>query len=296
MNDTDIRDTDLFPIQAQTLREKKQEVKEIPLDNMYVNPSFQRPVNPRQIDMIKREFHPAGIGLLLVAHITGESQPGRYAVIDGQTRFQAVNELLREVASGSREPIQGLPHVMTSEVFEDITVAEAALLFLMRNKQKPIPPKERDRVAVTEGDPTMLQVVKQSENAGYVVFSEDEDKVPITMPHRDHAKRIINWGTKASRPRLLEETLIIQQQAFGTDIGYLDKDVLAATAELLLHNADLVEDELIRVMSVLGLPGVRGQAEANAAKYQQRISKSVRGVLVDAYNKGKRSAAERIRV
>ena len=280
----------------ETLRGKKSQIREVALSDTYVDMRFQRPVNPNALAAIKEEFHPQGVGVVLVATIRENGQVGdKYAVLDGQTRTQSINEMHQEIADGKRPANPDIPKTVLAEVFEGLTTQEAALLFGLRNKQRPIPPKDRDRIAVTEGDPIMLDVVHQSEEAGYVVFSDDEDAKPVTMQHRDTAKRIIRWGKVALRPKLLEEALVIQQQAFSANVGYLDKDVLSATAELLLHNTNLVEDELIRVLSTLGLPGVRGQAEVVAAKNQQRLSKSCRVVLVDAYNKGKRGN-EKIRV
>lgn len=277
----------------ETLRRKTAQIRDIPLSDVYVDLRFQRPVNPNQLNRIKDDYHPNGLGVAVIGHIEDQDdRPQRYAIIDGQTRFQAVSELHKEVAEGARE-VHDLRDTLTAEVYEDLTIGEAALLFGLRNNQKPIPPYHRDRVLASEGDLVMSEVVSQCADAGYIVFDEDEAR--INMPHRTHARRILGYGKRASRPKLLEETLIIQSQAFGTAVGYLDKDVLQATAELLLKNPNVIEDEIVRVLTTLGLPGIRGQAEVAAVKYGQRMSKACRGVIVDAYNKGKRGA-DKIRV
>jgi len=276
-----------------TLLARTPQTREVPLSDIYVDMRFQRALNLNAVARIKDEFHPLGVGHILLARISNGERSTGFSVIDGQTRVQALKELHAEIADGNRDPVADLPDTVTAEVFDEVTVPEAAVLFSLRNNQKPIPPKDRDRILVAEGDPIMREVVNQAANAGYRVF--DDDDANVNMPHRVHAKRLIRWGQAKSRPKLLEEALNIQAQAFGTEVGYLNKDILQATGELLLRNPNLNEDELVRIMSTLGEPGVRGQAEVASAKYGQRMSKSVRGVLVDAYNKGKRGS-DKIRI
>jgi hypothetical protein len=279
----------------ETLRRRKSEIREVPLTGVYVDPRFQRTLNPNAVNRIKEEYHPQGVAQLLLARITEDGEArSELAVIDGQTRFKALEELHHEVADG-RRTVEGLASVVVAEVFDELTVAEAALLFRLRNAQRPVAPKERDRIMVTEGDPVMVEVVRQSEAAGYRVFSDDEDERPVTMRHLEVAKRIVRWGWKYSRPELLAEALNIQAQAFGLEVGAVDRQVLGATADLLRKNDNLVEDELVRVLSTLGLPGLRGQAEAKASRIGKRMHGTIQLVVIEAYNKGKRGRDEKIR-
>lgn len=279
----------------ESLRRRKSQLREVPITELSVDSRFQRALNPNAVLRIKNEYHPQGIGHLVVAHIV-EDGDGRshWTVIDGQTRWKALEELHAEVADGRREGVTDLATTVLAEAFDELTVPEAALLFRLRNAQRPVPPRDRDRIMVTEGDPVMVEVVRQSEAAGYRVFSDD-DETP-TMPHLEVAKRVVRWGRKYSRPDLLTEALTIQAQAFTIGVGLVDKQVLGATADLLRKNANLVEDELVRVMSTLGLPGLRGQAEAMAARIGKRLHGAIQLVLVEAYNKGKRGKGEKIRI
>lgn len=272
----------------ETLRHRKSELREIPLSELAVDSRFQRALNPNAVNRIKEEYHPQGIGHLVVARITvnGALRAG-WTVIDGQTRWKALEELQVEVAEGRRH-VPDLAATVRAEAFDELTVPEAALLFRLRNAQRPVPPKDRDRIMVTEGDPTMVQVVEQAAAAGYRVFPDDDDNPP-TMPYVDVAKRIVRWGHRYNRPELLTEALNVQAQAFGTELGSVDKQVLGATADLLRKNPNLDDaGELVRVMSAMGLPGVRGQSEAMAAKIGKRMHGAIQLVLVQVYNKGKR--------
>jgi len=282
---------------AQSLRHRKSRITEVRLDDLYVDNDFQRALNPNKVNKIKDSYHPQGIGYLLVAGIDGRNPAtvgGRYAVIDGQTRWKALHELCAEVSEGQRLVEGGLPATVGVELFEELTVPEAALLFRLRNDQRPVSPKERDRIMVTEGNPIMVEVVKQAADAGYIVFPEDDDK-PSTMPHVNEAKRIVTWGNKYKRPQLLVEALTIQAQAFGTKPGDVDKQILQATADLLRKNDNLNEEELARVMALPGVTGLRAEAEALAARINKRMHGCIQIVLAEAYNKGKRGKLDKIR-
>jgi len=274
---------------AESLRHKKSHIREVAFDQTYVDARFQRIVNPTAVTKIENEFHPAGVGHLLLAAVTeadgSRQQPGKYAVVDGQTRWHAMQALHQ-----APEPIPDLPQSVTAEVFEDLTVAEAALLFRLRNAQRPIPPADRDRIAVTEGDPTMVQVVKQAEAAGYVVYADEPEDRTLPQSCITVAKRIVSWGRKYSRPDLLAEALNIQAQAYGTKLGDVDPQILAATADLLRKNSNLVEEEFAMVLSQLGQSGLLALGKVEGDKVGKRMHGGLQIVLCAAYNKkgGKR--------
>ena len=126
------------------------------------------------------------------------------------------------------------------------------------------------------------------------VFPEDDDELP-TMPHLTEAKRIVAWGNKYKRPQLLTEALTIQANAYGTKPGDVDKQILQATADLLRKNDNLNEDELARVLATLTIQGLRAQAEALSDRINKRMHGCLQIALAEAYNKGKRGRAEKIR-
>lgn len=272
----------------ETLAKRVSEAREVPLSEIRIDKRFQRALNGNAVLKIQTEYHPKGIGKLLLAGIEG--QPG-LASIDGQTRLVALRELEKEITEGRRE-LAGFRSVVDAEVFPELTIEEAALLFRLRNQQRPVPPKDRDRVKVTEGDPVMQAVVEQSEAAGYVVFADDPAE--ITMSHLSEAKMIVRWDRTKQIPGLLTRALTIQARAFETPegnlIGTLDPKVLAATAWLMTKNPTLVEDELIRVMSAVGLPALQQLAKAKADTEGTRTLGALKTILVERYNKGKRGS------
>ena len=264
------------------LRSRKSVIREIPVSEIVVDKRFQRPVNPNAVEKIEHNYHPQGLGYVLVAHVYQEDGTlGRgWSVIDGQTRCKALEELRAE-----GKPV---PETITAEAFDELTAAEAAALFGLRNGQRPVPPADRDRVLRYAGDPMLREIVEAASAVGYIVFRDDPDNEPApTMPHLTEAKRILGWGLKYDRPELLGLTLSIQAQAFGTKLGDCDKQVLSVTADLLLKNPHLDEAELVRVLGTNGIPSLVARGQAEAAKLAKRAHAGTQKVIADDYNKAK---------
>jgi hypothetical protein len=76
----------------ETLKMKNSDIRRVPLDSIYIDPRFQRPLGEHRKDQIKDEYHPQGIGIVVLATIQGGDPSGsgrQYASIDGQTRLVA---------------------------------------------------------------------------------------------------------------------------------------------------------------------------------------------------------------
>jgi hypothetical protein len=269
----------------ETLKMKHSQIRRVPLDSIYIDPRFQRALGEHRKDQIKDEFHPEGIGIVVVATIQGGDPAGsgkQYASIDGQTRLTALTQLRQEVADGRREVDGEVPDEITAEVYEDLTEAEAAELFRLRNFQTAVPVKERERIGLTAGDPAMQEVQRQVDMAGYKMFPEDG--TPATMPYTDVGKRVVQWARKYGRPELLAEALTIQANAFGTEVGDVDKVVLQATADLLRKNPHLDEEQLTDLLRKRGTSRINGEADVIRMQLGMRKATAVEFYLVREYN------------
>jgi hypothetical protein len=267
----------------ETLKMKHSQIRKVSLGDIYIDPRFQRALGEHRKDQIKEEFHPEGIGILVVATIQGGDPSGSgrtYACIDGQTRFIATGQLAAEVASGDREA--DVPSEVTAEVYENLTVAEAAELFRLRNFQAAVPVKERERIGLTAGDPLLQEVQRQVDMAGYTLFAENG--TPATMPYTDVGKRVVRWARAYGRPDLLAEALTIQANAYGTEVGDVDKVVLQATANLLRKNPHLKEDQLTELLKDRGTARIGGEAEVLRTQLSMRKATATEFYLAREYN------------
>lgn len=269
----------------ETLKKKEPKIRKVSLDDIYIDPRFQRPLGEHRKDQIKDEYHPQGIGIVVVATIQGGDPSGSgrtYASIDGQTRLTACWQLAQEVADGKREAPDDLPAEVQAEVYENLTVPEAAELFRMRNFQTSVPVRERDRIGLTAGDPLLQEVQQQVNMAGYTLFAENG--TPATMPYTDVAKRVVRWARKYGRPDLLAQALTIQANAFGTEVGDVDKVVLQSTANLLRKNPQIQEDQLTELLKDRGTARIGGEAEVIRAQLSMRKATATEFYLAREYN------------
>lgn len=269
----------------ETLKNKPSHIRKVPLDDIYIDPRFQRPLGEHRKDQIKDEFHPQGIGIVVLATIRGGDPSGsgrRYASIDGQTRLTACWQLAQEVADGKRTIDGDVPKEVEAEVYEDLTVAEAAELFRMRNFQTAVPVKERERIGLTAGDPVLQEVQRQVDMAGYTLFPENG--TPATMPYTDVGKRVVRWARRYGRPDLLAEALTIQANAYGTEVGDVDKLVLQATANLLRKNPHIDDDQLTELLKDRGTARIGGEAEVLRTQLSMRKATATEFYLAREYN------------
>jgi hypothetical protein len=269
----------------ETLKMKHSQFRKVPLDSIYIDPRFQRALGEHRKDQIKDEFHQEGIGIIVVATIQGGDPAGsgkQYASIDGQTRLTALIQLRQEVADGLRQVDGEVPDEVTAEVYENLTEEEAAELFRLRNFQTAVPVRERERIGLTAGDPVMQEVQNQVIMAGYTLFPENG--TPATMPYTDVGTRVVRWAKKYGRPELLAEALTIQANAFGTDLGAVDKVVLQATADLLRKNPRLDEEQLTELLEKRGTARINGEAEVIRTQLGMRKATAVEFYLVREYN------------
>jgi len=292
-----MNDSDGYRQALDSLRSRTSEIREVPVSQLGVDNRFQRPLNMNAVKMIHDGYHPQGLGYLLVAHILQDdgTLSREWSVIDGQTRWRGIEELRHE-----GKPV---PDTVKVEAFDELTAEEAAALFGLRNGQKPVPPAERARVLMYAGDPVLREIVEAAAAVGLIVFRDDPDNDPQpTMPHITEARRIHTWGAKCNRPDLLGLSLSIQAQAFGTNLGAVDKQILQATADLLLKNPNAVESELVRILSKQSITHWLAVGVGEAKKMDKRTHAGLQKVIADKYNETKAKAdridwkATRVRV
>jgi hypothetical protein len=279
------------------LRTRTSQWREVALSDLRLDGRFQRLVNPNQVSKIKAEFHPQGIGSVLAMRIEGQAETDPpFALGDGQQRYHALVQIQQEIQDGARQPDGFRPTVMAEVFDEPLSSDEAAALFRLRNQQKPIPTGDRDRIAVVEGDETMVELVDQAHDAGYVVFDDDPEEVSMTA--RTEGKQIIRLGAKKGVNGLLTRALTVQARAFETPGGKLQgtlhPKVLLATAKLMVTNPHLEDEVLTTAMAQMGLPALTHMVNSTAEKTGSRVEGAARTTLVDLYNKGRRGK-ERIK-
>lgn len=221
-----------------SLKKRDSEIISIHLSDVYIDRRFQRVITPGSTQKIVQDFHPQGLGLPLVAVVQGgdpQKSGCPYASLDGQNRFLALRELAELDKEAPREV-----RVEAYGVDGDgpLAVEEAALLFTLRNNKTLVRKSEKQRIALSSGNPDLLRAAELTEMAGFTFFEDDEGNPP-TMPHVDVALQIVRWGDKRDRPVFLAEVLEVMGNAWGREPGSVDPDILRAVYRIMRDNPEL---------------------------------------------------------
>jgi hypothetical protein len=125
----------------------------LPLADLNVDLAVQRAIMAPRVRKIMKNFDEAAVGELLVS----EREDGFY-ILDGHHRAQALQEL------------NGRTHV-DCEVFEGLSKADEARLFLLRNDRANVARVDRHRNMATLGDPRTLNVNMACEANGFIFIA-----------------------------------------------------------------------------------------------------------------------------
>jgi hypothetical protein len=138
-------------------------IQTVKADSLTVDPRVQRQVDPRRVRHLAEKWDPKMVGVLTVSHRLPGSVKGpdgtvaleEFVVLDGQTRWEAAK-------------IAGV-EVLRAEVFEGLSEADEASIFLQHNDRKAITPRDRFRLAVVALDVTALSIRDIAAKHGWYV-------------------------------------------------------------------------------------------------------------------------------
>lgn len=253
----------------------------VDIEKLSVDPRIQRPKDANKIRRIYKRFTPSGVGTLLVSR----RPDGTIVILDGQTRHEVLLRKLKEDG----------PTQVKCEVFEDLTEAQEAALFLTHNYGSKPRATDNYRISGVAGNEVVLGIDEILKNRGYKV-SPIPGKGHITAVGA--LERIYRTSVKRGRePNTLDLALIVINRAFGFDPVSTKGVVLEGVAAVLEEYGDKVDvAELVEKMREIpdGATGLLGEADSWRRIQGMRPSMAMAAVLVFKYNEGKRSERRRL--
>ncbi|MGW5232071.1 DUF6551 family protein [Streptomyces nodosus] len=225
---------------------------------------FQRP----WANKLHAIWNPA---VLMVA-IVSKRGDGRYYLLDGQHSTKVALEK------------HGPDFERHCLVFEELTTAEEAALFLAANRdRKAVKPVDNYRVALTAGEPLVTRVDAEVKSCGLTVTGS-------TSPNQIGAvQAVLSVGAK--REGLLPKVLNTLANAWGRDKTSWDNMVIRAVGMVIDHEANRSKIDLDRLAKVLRKKTVR-QWKADAIRHttsgggSHSRSQPLAEDIVTAYNIG----------
>jgi hypothetical protein len=200
----------------------------IAVDDLFVDESYQRPLTTFAA-RIEKKFDPALVGTLVVSR----RADGRHAVVDGQTRAEAIRRLGGTIAAG-----------VPCLVYYGLSRADEARLFArLQLERRGIASAHRFRAAVVAGDPEACAIERIANRVGYDIGAGSNGCISAVAALEKAYRR---------SPETLERVLSILRRAWGAAV-MPNGEVIRGLAYYLARNT--VDDERMAARLATVTPG-----------------------------------------
>lgn len=240
----------------------------IKLGECAIDREAQREATVSAVRDLANKFDPNLMGTIVVSH-----RDGKYWVLDGQHRCLALKMVLGDDADDWE---------IEADVYEGLTEAEEAEMFLSLNDRKVVSSFDKFKVSVTAGR---------------------ADEADVDRIVRAHGLRISQNGKQGSigavsalmfvyglgGPRLLSSTLSVMSSAWESTVW--DSFIIRGMALFLNRYGDRVDrPELIRKMAALPMANksLKLATEKIRSSSGETKGKACAAAITDEYNRGRR--------
>lgn len=240
----------------------------IALDRIFVDPSYQRPLKPRRVQQILRDFTWAQFGaVMLVAR-----EDGRFAVYDGQHRFEAAVK---------HPAISSVPSVI---VVLDQAYEEAQSFLGVNVNRSAISTVEKYWAGIEAGDDKMMQICAVLDEAGCEVVPLGT-KSPAS--NRTSAITAVERAIAAYGDAAVTNACATLRQAWPKDSNALNGTMIQALARLFRNNKYAIDaGRMVTKLHGKDRKILVADAETFRKMGGGDAALNVAKVIVEVYNKG----------
>lgn len=234
-----------------------------------VNPNSQREFVQAKADKILAKFDPEHFGQPVLNH-----RDGVYYIIDGQHRIDALKNWCGE--GWEEQQFMGW-------VFENLSEAQEADAFLVRNDSMSVNAFNKFRIAVNAGRPEETQVAYIVQSQGLVI-SLDKNSDNSVSAVKTLLQVFQDYG-----PDTLARVLAVIRDSYGK--AGLEANIIRGLARVLArYGEDFRDDEAVVRLSKAygGVGGVLNKAEKDRKATGLAKMDCISAALVGAYNAGGR--------
>lgn len=239
--------------------------RQVYVNNLKTDMSYQSPVSDSQVKKIIRNFDPQKLHTIVV----NKRQDGSLYIIDGQHRVEALKEL-------------GVP-MIDATVHERLTVEEEAEMYYGVNDRPAKSPNSKGKSSLIFGDVTAIEINDAVTNAGLKI---DYDK-NLRKDGYIVAYAALQSIYKKHGKDMLEITLKIINEAYGTDKRNYQAFIIKGFAEFFsLYGNKIDINHLITRLKDVGFEGFMQEVNKKLASFSTK-KESLPFALVEIYNKRK---------
>lgn len=253
----------------------------VAIPDLVVDPDAQRPLRQGWVDATAPHFDPDKLGIITVNRRNGD---GKAYVVDGQHRVA----LVRAVGWGDQQI-----HV---EIFEGLSQAEEAALFLDRNRRINVSTLDKFRVRVTAGEEVACDIARILRHHGlHIANGPGVGRVNAAVAC-ENVYRGGRLGKAKDGPAALSKALKMLVDAYGRDHGNFEGMMVEGLGLVCLRygsalDAASLTDKLAKASG--GVSGLIGRARSlRDIRGGNSAAHCMAAVLVDLHNKGRRGAGK----
>lgn len=239
-------------------------------DHLALDERVQRSIRSGHLKRMTRNLDPLAVGVIHVSRRNGDEN--RDVILDGQHRVRAL------IDSGLGE------HKIDCRVYHDLTLAQEAGLFRRLNVTVPASPVDDFVKGVLEGDEECVAISKIVERFGLRVALQKGDGIVACIATLRRTYR--------RNPAALGFALHVATEAWGTRRDAFDAYVLGGLGEMYArYQEEIDRPALIRKLAKYrgGPAGLQGSAKAMHQLRGGTVARATASLLVDTYNKGRRT-------
>lgn len=247
----------------------------VPVSELNIDPEAQRKLNPGWVKAHVSIFDADLLGYILV----NKRANGKMYVVDGQHRV----ELLRAVGWGDQN--------IHAEYREGLTQAEEAAWFRGRNDGKPIPPFDKFRVRITEGEPIACAINKIVTDHGLALSDQAKNGHIVAVAALESVYRGGGIASQKEGARALSDSLRAVIKAWGDQPSSVSGKIIQSIGLVeLRYNGAIDQKALADKLAPFpgGAPGLLGKGKAMQEVRGKPLHHCIASIVVDVYNKGRR--------
>lgn len=255
-----------------TQQRKPSKIRPVPIDQMRIPPALvtQREFRKAHGDRLAADLDLNKLGYPIINH-----RDGIYWVLDGQHRIYALKQ------NGFEKD------VLDCEVYEDLTDAEMADIFLGRDQRRKISPYDSFHVACTAGYKRETGVRRAVETQGVKIgrHSEENTVGAISALCKVYDKA----GGNKTGEVVLGQVVRTIKHAYGGDPVSFDAQVIEGLGLVFnRYNGKTNERDLATRLATTtnGVRGLIRRAETQRLRTGNSKAQCIAASVVDVYNKG----------
>lgn len=254
-------------------------IERVRLDQLIIDPRIQRPIIPAHVKRIAESLDFNSLGVLMVSR----RDNGDMVVLDGQQRRAA----LLQAGFDGRFSIQ-------CEVLDGLSFADENAVFKRLNAdRKSVLPLYlfNNRVNAGESAPVAISLIVKE--CGLSVATGGSNATGTIRATAALERVYGGYTLKKPQAAALRATLTVIKDAWGATSSSMQGQIIEGIGKLFIRDGSTLDAEALikRLAKYPGGPNALiGDARGRSRYSAQSVTDSVAAIVVDIYNKGRRSS------